>query len=338
MRVVFAEGDATARGRTVGRELGDEIARSLAFYRGLADGVPLATVAEPYQRAAKRVLPEHLATIEAMAAGAEADFWELFAVNAWEELDPRPAAVPAERCTTLVVSGPGYTLLGHNEQWLAGDAGSVALVVDAPLAGPTVVSPTIAACLPAVGVNEYGAAQGIDSLTARDDGVGVPRVLVSRHSLAATDADDGLRRATVPGRAGGYGHVFAFPGGAAVRIETTARDAALLDGPGGHANHYLDERLAAVGDEPSDGSRARYERLEHLVAARDAWTPADVMDVLRDHDSSPQAICKHPDDGDPESSATLFSLVCDVEAARMWVAPGPPCDTAYEEIELAGVV
>ncbi|MDQ3865487.1 MAG: C45 family peptidase [Actinomycetota bacterium] len=338
MRVVFGEGEATARGRTLGRELGDEIARSLAFYRGLVDGVRLETVAEPYRRAAERVLPEHLAMLEGMAAGAEADFWELFAVNAWEELEPRPAAVPADRCTTLVVSGPGYTLLGHNEQWLAGDAGSVALVVDAPVGGPTVVSPTIAACLPAVGVNEYGTAQGIDSLTARDDGVGVPRVLVSRHSLAAAHPDDARLRATVPGRAGGYGHVFAFPGGAAMRIETTARDSAVLDGPGGHTNHYLDERLATVGDEPSDGSCGRYERLEQLLAARDEWTPDDVMDVLRDHDSRPQAICKHADDRDPESSATLFSLVCDVDGGRMWVAPGPPCETAYEEIELADVV
>jgi hypothetical protein len=62
------------------------------------------------------------------------------------------------------------------------------------------------------------------------------------------------------------------------------------------------------------------------------------MGILRDHDSTPQAICKHPDDGDRESTATLFSMVCDVEAHRIWVAPGPPCETPYEEIPLSDVV
>jgi hypothetical protein len=30
----------------------------------------------------------------------------------------------------------------------------------------------------------------------------------------------------------------------------------------------------------------------------------------------------------------LFSLVCDVEAGQVWVAPGRPCETAFEEVEL----
>jgi hypothetical protein len=39
-----------------------------------------------------------------------------------------------------------------------------------------------------------------------------------------------------------------------------------------------------------------------------------------------------------EAEAVLFSMVCDVEAGRMWVAPGNPCVTPYEEIELSGVI
>ena len=86
----------------------------------------------------------------------------------------------------MTISGPGYTLLGHNEQWLAGDVGHVAVVVELPDDGPALVSPTLACCLPAVGMNEYRVAQGIQSLVANDDGVGIPRVLVSRHALVAS--------------------------------------------------------------------------------------------------------------------------------------------------------
>ena len=59
------------------------------------------------------------------------------------------------------------------------------------------------------------------------------------------------------------------------------------------------------------------------------------MEILRDHGSSPQAICLHPDpaEGD-EASAVLFSMVADVEAGRMWVAAGNPCEQEYVEIDL----
>src|SRR5207344_2288064 len=88
-------------------------------------------------------------------------------------------AVP-ERCSSVAVrTTDGGTLLAHNEHWLAGDAGNVVVLVDRPAGGRVpVASPTVVCCLPAVGINGHGTAQGIGSLTAVDDGVGVPRVLV----------------------------------------------------------------------------------------------------------------------------------------------------------------
>ena len=54
------------------------------------------------------------------------------------------------------------TMLAHNEHWLAGDVGNVAVIVDMPDGGRVpVASPTIVCCLPAVGMNAHGAAQGI---------------------------------------------------------------------------------------------------------------------------------------------------------------------------------
>jgi isopenicillin-N N-acyltransferase like protein len=334
LRVVHAEGDAAARGRKIGSELGDLIDRSLAFYReyfaelGIQD---LRTAVHPYRQAAERSFPGHVATIRAMANAAEVAEAELFAVNACEEL--KEVAVPAERCSTFTAVSPGVTLLGHNEQWLAGDAENVAVVVEQPAEGITVLSPTVATCLAAVGMNGHGGAQGIDSLTARDEQIGVPRVLVSRHSLEAAGREDAVSRAGVEGRAGGYGHVFAFRGGEAFTIETSATRLALLDGPGAHTNHYLDRDLAELGDEPSAGSRSRLERLLQLLEDESPLTREDAMAILRDHDSSPQAICKHA--ASPEESTIIFSMVCELESRRMWVAPGCPCETHYEEVPVS---
>ncbi|MGH2996396.1 MAG: carcinine hydrolase/isopenicillin-N N-acyltransferase family protein, partial [Gaiellaceae bacterium] len=162
-----------------------------------------------------------------------------------------------------------------------------------------------------------------------DDREGVPRVLVSRHALEAVDRADAVRRAGLAGRAGGYAHVLALPAADTFSIETTAGRLAVLDGPGGHTNHYLDPELAEVGSEPSESSLARYARLAELLAERPPQTPEDAMATLRDDGLAPQ--------GDP-ATAVLFAMVCEVESGRMWVAPGDPREMPYEEVDLAGVV
>jgi isopenicillin-N N-acyltransferase like protein len=336
LRVVHAEGGPAARGRTIGSELGDLIDKSLGFYRdyfrelGVQD---LSRAIAPYRQAAERSLPAQVETISAMAAGAGVSEVELFAVNACEELEE--GAVPAERCSSFTAVGPGFTVLAHNEQWLAGDSGNVAVVVERPVEGAVVVSPTLAACLPAVGMNAHGGAQGIHSLTASDDRIGTPRVLVSRHALEASDREDAIRRAGLPGRAGGYAHLLAFRGGDALTIETSATELAVLEGAGPHTNHYVAPELAEIRDEPGAGSVARLDRLTELLEQRPPSTPEEAMAILGDHDSAPQAICKHPGPNDPEESTIVFSMVCELEAGRMWVAAGNPCEAEFEEVELA---
>jgi isopenicillin-N N-acyltransferase like protein len=349
-RVVVARGDPLERGRTIGYELADLIRGSLEFYwrylvrRGVRAG-ELPGLLAPYLAAAERELPDLVELVTGMAEGSGVSFWELFCVNAFEELAPvldarsgRPLG--SERCSTVTISGPGYTLLGHNEQWLAGDVGHVAVVVELPDDGPALVSPTLACCLPAVGMNEYRVAQGIQSLTANDDGAGIPRVLVSRHALVASSPADALRRATLPGRAGGYGHSFAFGSGSAMSIETTATRFAVNGQPGSHTNHYTDPELAERAPPPSRGSLARLARLQALVEERSPATPAAIGEILTDHGGDgPQTICEHgTDEPADEAAAIVFSMICDLDLGKMWVAPGSPCVTAYEEVDLAGVV
>jgi hypothetical protein len=361
------------RGIQIGGELADLIQRSVDFYHRYLErrGVSSSTLQDlltPHLVAAETTFPESVAVLKGMSMGAMVPILELFAINAFEELEPllespegsllflqkkegytsSPPAPPKsgdagapparQRCSSLTVAIPGTTLLGHNEHWLAGDLGNVAVVLDVPEGGAVAVaSPTVVCCLPAVGMNAHGGAQGIGSLTASDDRLGVPRVLVSRSSLEARDREDAIRRAAVEGRAGGYGHVYAFRGGDTFVVETTATEHRVQYDAHVHTNHYLDGALRATAPAPSEGSTARFDRLSELLEERRPGTPEAVMDILRDHGSSPQAICLHPDpaEGD-EASAVLFSMVADVEAGRMWVAAGNPCEEEYSEIDLAG--
>ncbi len=335
--VVVAAGGPRERGLVVGRELAEPIHRSLGFYRGFFEsrGLDLEREIAPYVAAAERSLPHLVEQVRGMAEGADASFTELFAVNAYEELDEFS---DPDRCSTFTAAGEGATVLAHAEMWCVGDVGNVAVVVERPDDGPWVAAPTVVCSLPAVGLNAHGAAEGIDSLAARTDRVGVPRVLVSRHSLDARDRADALRRAGLPGRAGGYAHTYAFRGGDRVAIETTSDRIAVVDRPG-HANHYLDPGLAEVGDKPSAESLSRQERLDAILAERPPRSVEDAMELLRDHAGDPQAICHHPaGDDDAEASAVVFAFVAEVEEGRLWVAAGNPCEHAFEEVDLADVV
>jgi hypothetical protein len=361
LRIVRAEGSPDARGQQIGRELRDLINESVDFYhryfsrRGVGSE-QLQDLLTPYLVASEARFPALMSTLKGMSVGAMIPVLELFAINAFEELEPMLEAPegellflqrkegyvkqpPTERCSSFSVIGPDVTFLGHNEHWLAGDRGNVAIVIDVPDDGRVpVVSPTVVCCLPAVGMNGLGTAQGIGSLTANDDGVGVPRVLISRNSLESVDRTDALTRASLDGRAGGYGHVFAFADGTGVTIETTSKQVAVLDDARVHTNHYLDPGLSQVGADPSDGSRARHDRLVELLAERRPTRVEHVMDILRDHGSTPQAICLHPEpDEGEEASAVMFSMVTDVRERRMYVAAGNPCGSDYVEIDAGGV-
>jgi len=316
------------------------MARSLAFYRRFLEAGGIATermpgMLEPYRAAGERALPELMAEVDGMAEGAGASWWDVFAINAWEELEPLLAeasiAVP-ERCTAFTAMTEDGPLLGHNEQWYAGDVGNVAVVAARPDDGPAFVSPTVVACLPAVGINGQGLAQSIMSLSADDDRVGIPRVLVSRHALGAAHAADAADRAGIEGRAGGYAHMLATADGETCVIETSSAWRGVLPGPGAHTNHYL-HRDAPAGD-ASPGSGARLERMTQLLAERPPTSPGEAMSLLADHEGKPQPICVHPREGHEEDDAIVFSMVCLPRAGRMWVAAGQPCEAPFEEIDL----
>jgi hypothetical protein len=361
LRVVRAEGDPSSRGQQVGRELRDLINESVDFYhryfarRGVSSR-ELQDLLTPFLAATEARFPGYTATVKGMSVGAMVPALELFAVNAFEELEPILEAPegglpflqrkegylappkPADRCSSFAVCTPDATIIAHSEHWLAGDRGNIAVIIDVPDDRPVrVASPTVVCCLPAVGVNSHGAGLGVASLTATDDRVGVPRVFASRHVLEAANRADAIERADLPERSGGYGYMFAFAGGDAFTVETSARRVAVLDDRA-HTNHYVDPGLAGIGPEPSDGSRARRDRVVELLSAG-PQSVEDVMEILRDHSSSPQAICLHadPTEGD-EASAVMFAMVAELESGRMWVAPGNPCENDFQEIDVGGVL
>lgn len=327
LTLVTTSGDPRALGRAHGEQAADAIARSVALYEGIAaerdSWSGLLSKVGPYVDAARSGLPHLAEEVEGLAEGAGIESDALWMLNCMEEV------WPFEACTSAV-SG---RFLMHAEQWYAGHD-SIALVTAQPARGPAFVSPTCAGFLPVVGMSAAGFAQGIDSLTADDDRVGVPRLLVSRHGLDADNLDGAILSAQVPGRAGGYAHVFATASRRAI-VETTATRSVVLEDDGLHTNHALAPAIKTVAPGASDGSRARLERARELVENDPPTTVEDCMSILRDHDSEPQAICEHKSD-EPTASSTVFGMVCDLVAGTVYVSDGHPCEGRWTETAVPG--
>ena len=343
MIVVRATGTPFERGRTIGRGLGEAIEHSLGFVRRYLDvhGVGphgLDHVVAPYVAAAEDGMPQLVEQLRGMAEGAEQPFNMIAAANAFEEIYGQVELrigdlAPLERCTDVVLQGSDGPLLGHTEQWYAGDEGAVGIVLDVPDDGPVLLAPVVAGTLPLVGVNEHGVAVGAMSLSARDERIGIPRALVGRDVLDARDAADATARAMRPGRAGGYSYQFAFPDGGSLVVETTGSRGSVM-ATNAHTNHAIDPSVAEVTFPPSSGSQSRLSRARTLASIAEP-TMDGVVGILADHDGAPESICAHPDpaDGD-EGSTILFAMVAEPARRSLTIASGHACTGTFETFEL----
>ena len=339
---VRVEGTPYERGASMGEAFAQATARSVSFNRryltthGL-DKRALEAITEPYLAAATAAVPHLVEQIRGMADGSDQPFLDIFFANAFEEvygiieLDT-PSPVPLERCTDAILGSDEDILLGHNEQWYAGDDGALGVVLDVPDDGPAVLAPMAAGTLPIVGINDHGSAFGTMSMSARDERVGIPRTLVAREVLTARDANEAFVRASVDGRAGGYSYLCAFPDGHAFVIESTATTASQLN-VRVHTNHALDSTVKASACSPSSGSQSRLDRAHALATAVDP-TLEGMSGLLADHAAEGQNICEHPDpaDGD-EGSTILFAMICEPKSRSMWLANGHPCTADFERFD-----
>ncbi len=343
MTVIRATGTPFERGRAIGRGLGEAIEHSLAFVHRYLDvhGVGahgLDHVVAPYVAAAEDALPQLVEQLRGMAEGAEQPFNMIVAANAFEEIYGQVELrvgdlAPLERCTDVVLQGPEGPLLGHTEQWYAGDEGAVGIVLDVPDDGPALLAPVVAGTLPLVGVNEHGVAVGTMSLSARDERIGIPRVFVGRDVLDARDAADATARASRPGRAGGYSYQFAFSDGGSLVVETTASRESVM-ATNAHTNHALHPSVAEVTFPPSSWSRDRLSRASTLASTAEP-TMDGVIAILADHDGAPESICAHPDpaDGD-EASTILFAMIAEPARRSLTIASGHACTGTFETFQL----
>jgi isopenicillin-N N-acyltransferase-like protein len=335
--------DPHARGLAAGSALAEPAALSLAAYLPLfaSGGHDLDEVRRFGARVLERTASWHpplAVELEAFALGARLEPELVGALNGRTELLALAECTTVGRC-----EGAQGPWLAQNWDWYADDPRRC-LVWSAAVEGARFATMTEAGLLAKVGVSTRGIAVALNILYHASDGrgeLGVPVHLVLRRLLeqaASTgDAWELLRETpysasscvTVVDAAGGGACFELSPAGVA-RIEP--REGLLV-----HTNHFLDEALA--GDEAEQpaawlpGSRSR------LATAQQAAPRAlgDALDLLADHTSGPQAICRHGEDpGEPDRPPvdTVVSLAMRPGVPELRVAAGQPCECAFLPYEV----
>jgi isopenicillin-N N-acyltransferase-like protein len=354
IQVVYASATHREIGLTIGRETGDRIERMIANYQAMLQATPEIKLswqraivqARKYQPFVVEHFPQYVEELRGIAEGSGANFEDLLVCNCLEELT---SDMLFERCTS-VAFGPahtadGHVLLGHNEDWMADDQDTQYIVHAKPDSELPFLALTYGGLLPNIGFNAAGIAQSIDSVYPSDVRLGIPRVFIGRAVLAAPRIGRALYRAVHPRRAAGYNHLLADDNGELYNVEATSGYFdPLYGGEAGyltHSNHYTAPRLREMEEQPHQltGSHVRDNRARRLakqLVERGHITIEDVQSILADHVNYPASICSHAKDLPVfEQSATIGSLIIDLNARTMWYCYGNPCEGEYAPLRLS---
>ena len=355
MSVPYLEIEVHGSHREIGRQIGEAsrhlVVAGIAYYEEHheAMGGPSFAAAQQeclaYLPAARRALPGVVAELEGMAEGAGVALGRLLVPNLGEELtcnsDPAagiPAALPrlahTEHCTSVAVRVGERCLLGHNEDWWAGDVDKNVLLRIVTDDGTQILAMTSACLLPPPGINSHGVATGGNTVYANDQRVGVPNNFIRRHLLESRSLADARERALLSTRARGSNHLFVDSSGALLDIETSATSAAIIEGDDRlvHTNHFVDPAMTGYDLSSSKGTRRRRARAAALLD-EGLLRGDDLGELLRailsDHEGQDDAmsICGHPDLSVPlgERDMTTASMIWDPKALSVEVCAGPPC-------------
>jgi isopenicillin-N N-acyltransferase-like protein len=356
---IEVDGDHRAAGELIGEAARELIQESIAYYEEhheVMAGMSFRSAeaeSGAYLEEARRWLPDIVAELEGMAAGAGVPVSKLAVPNLGEEftcsdeaallagLDPQASG--GQHCTTLAIATAGRILVGHNEDWYSGDTTRNVLLRMRTADGTRIVAITPACLLAASGINSHGIATAANTVFCTDVRRGVPNNLIRRWMLEADSLESARERACLPARARGCNHVMADAHGRIWDVEASAASSVTLESGSWfvHTNHYLHESMEALQMAlPLESSRARLARARGLVAdgircGRDPYGIA--TEVLADHGDAGLEICNHEDGallpGDRQS--TTASMIWDLEAMAADVCAGPPCENRRVRVTLS---
>jgi len=314
---------------------------------------------------------ELLEEIEGIAAGSGRHLNEILALNSRTEILPtsypephpdRKAAAVCNaaggvpdwgECTSIAIkpsmSTTGTTLLAQNWDWLGAQRSALVLLRTTESDGATCLTLTEAGMLAKIGLNSRGFGVCLNILRSPEDGLkpGVPVHVLLRALLKRSSVADAIGFASKLTFGASSNVQCADADGETAALEFSPRGLNVIRGGGAgseralcHTNHFLTEAAAkhAASLPATFSTHPRFERICELTGAhKGRYSPQDLQRMLRDETKGLQSVCRPPDPAAaPEvRMQTVASVVMDLGARVMNVAPDLPSRVQYEPVALA---
>ena len=333
-----------ARGVQYGRQAAGEIATCISTYkdrfqrtRNLSwDRVrEMAMGHVPYAQAA---MPDMVEEARGIAQGAGVDFEDIMVLNCRYEILHYPCQ--KGECTAFALqreaTRDGQVYVGQNwDQRPNLLQHTLVLRITEEETGNRIIGVTEAGQLIRNGMNSQGVALCSNSLHSCLDaaGCGIPSNFVRRKALTFAKLDDMARVIRSSARAVSNNFCIGSRENIVADIEAVPGLPVRLGPTGGilaHANNLMvNQDLDTYRDE-----RFRGERLYALLALeRGNITLSYIQECLKDHFGYPEAICSHTSEGN-KLWQTNASIIYNLDAGKVWICYGPPCEGEYKEYSL----
>ena len=337
----------------VGRQLGEAARdRIHAEAAHVFDDLPAGRTADQQRALAREYLafteprlPWLVEELEGIAEAAGIDPLDLFAASI-EELWYEPRRKETQGRCSDVVAGPsatvdGHLLVGHTND-LRPAAEEHIVGIEKQVAGDPTIFQLGGVPWLSVGWNSAGLSLTGNELSPNDERLGISRSHQVLEMMRARTLDEMVSMSLRHDRASSYNNVLTSADGGVANVEGSATDAEVtgLDDAGHfvHTNHYVCDRMLPFEGDPAyaEHSAIRYGRARELIASRppSSVTVATMREILSDHETKPDSICRHPEFGRPNEK-TVFWCVADVTVGRITFGRGNPCDSDAQEYVFA---
>jgi len=342
LQEVRARGGPYALGRQHGAAV-PELIRRVADVRsrqvGDRSGKDLAVVARRslvFLPIVEQHFPHYVEEVRGLADGAGIPFEMAFFIQVATEMHfiPETQAGRAEGCSAAAAAGPGGAVIGQNWDVPEAAAGKQIILHLFPTQGPEILMFTYAGVIGYIGMNSHGVAHVANQLASPGWQPGIPQYFLKRRFLESRTIDECLDLLGTLPISSAANYVMADASGRVVDIEMAPEGFRVLEGGPRqvHANHFthpdllpLERYLQTIPD-----SLVRHDRL--LAVGPMQASVEEFQAVFRDHHNYPESICRHAS-GDGTLN-TVGSVIMDLRARSMYVAPGNPCSVPYQEFRM----
>jgi isopenicillin-N N-acyltransferase-like protein len=355
LRKIIVSGSPLTRGRQYGEKAKSLIDKSVGRYQKAfkeASGVSWKKALDFSRTFVKRIKAYDetlLEEIKGMAKGSGRALEEILTINLRTEILFGLKKLPAkEGCTSFCalseITREGNTILGQNWDYRPFAAETMLLLQVNQDSGPDILTLVEAGQLARMGMNSAGLGICNNYIECEADGMnmdkGIPTPLIRRRAFNQETYREvvGTIIHTPRSFSGNYLVATAEGEGDATDLEATPETVYFLfpkDSLIVHSNHFKGAGPGYVGTLRLgvENSIYRDRRLETLLR-REVWKigPEEIMHSLKDHFGHPYSVCRHVDPKKPwhDQWQTNASVIMDLTARVMWIAPGPPCEYEYQ--------